>query len=144
MVLFGCVMIQLSFSQANEYSLPGLNSRLDEVKPSLSSSVNPDLGPSVSQSYPVGKIKCHTVRLYAAEPLLQLRGFEVCKRMRKTTNTACAIDQNMCENKKKKQTKKLSVNTFLIPFHSELNRWYDGVIKAEQLSSVCVFAEQAG
>ncbi|KAK1881171.1 Paired box protein Pax-2a [Dissostichus eleginoides] len=38
--------------QANEYS-PGLNSRLDEVKPSLSSSVNPDLGPSVSQSYPV-------------------------------------------------------------------------------------------
>ncbi|KAJ4940607.1 hypothetical protein JOQ06_026904, partial [Pogonophryne albipinna] len=39
--------------QANEYSLPGLNSRLDEVKPSLSSSINPDLGPSVSQSYPV-------------------------------------------------------------------------------------------
>ncbi|KAI9546794.1 Paired box protein Pax-2a [Dissostichus eleginoides] len=43
--------------QANEYSLPGLNSRLDEVKPSLSSSVNPDLGPSVSQSYPVAAIK---------------------------------------------------------------------------------------
>ncbi|XP_054454469.1 paired box protein Pax-2a-like isoform X2 [Anoplopoma fimbria] len=39
--------------QANEYSLPALNSSLDEVKPSLSSSVNPDLGPSVSQSYPV-------------------------------------------------------------------------------------------
>ncbi|XP_029312052.1 paired box protein Pax-2a-like isoform X2 [Cottoperca gobio] len=39
--------------QANEYSLPGLHSSLDEVKPSLSSSVNPDLGPSVSQSYPV-------------------------------------------------------------------------------------------
>lgn len=55
-------MIQLSFSQANEYSLPALNSGLDEVKPSLSSSANPDLGPSVSQSYPVGKIKSHTVR----------------------------------------------------------------------------------
>ncbi|KAG7228018.1 hypothetical protein INR49_005640 [Caranx melampygus] len=40
--------------QANEYSLPALNSSLDEVKPSLSSSANPDLGPSVSQSYPVG------------------------------------------------------------------------------------------
>ncbi|KAK5617531.1 Paired box protein Pax-2a, partial [Crenichthys baileyi] len=39
--------------QANEYSLPVLNSSLDEVKPSLSSSANPDLGPSVSQSYPV-------------------------------------------------------------------------------------------
>ncbi|XP_029954421.1 paired box protein Pax-2b isoform X8 [Salarias fasciatus] len=39
--------------QANEYSLPALNSSLDEVKPSLSSSANPDLGPSVSQSYPV-------------------------------------------------------------------------------------------
>lgn len=67
-------MIQLSFSQANEYSLPALNSSLDEVKPSLSSSANPDLGPSVSQSYPVGKIKCRTVRLYAAAPPLQLRG----------------------------------------------------------------------
>lgn len=54
-------MIQLSFSQANEYTLPGLNSSLDEVKPSLSSSANPDLGPSVSQSYPVGKTKHHTV-----------------------------------------------------------------------------------
>ncbi|XP_029933665.1 paired box protein Pax-2a-like isoform X3 [Myripristis murdjan] len=39
--------------QTNEYSLPALNSGLDEVKPSLSSSANPDLGPSVSQSYPV-------------------------------------------------------------------------------------------
>ncbi|XP_056286519.1 paired box protein Pax-2a-like isoform X4 [Pseudoliparis swirei] len=39
--------------QANEYSLPALNSSLNEVKPSLSSSVHPDLGPSVSQSYPV-------------------------------------------------------------------------------------------
>ncbi|XP_061562292.1 paired box protein Pax-2a-like [Phycodurus eques] len=39
--------------QANEYSLPGLNSSLDEVKPSLSSNANPELGPSVSQSYPV-------------------------------------------------------------------------------------------
>lgn len=77
-------MIQLSFSQANEYSLPALNSSLDEGKPSLSSSANPDLGPSVSQSYPVGKIKCHTVRLYAAEPQLQLRGFEQCKRTRKS------------------------------------------------------------
>ncbi|XP_034068155.1 paired box protein Pax-2b isoform X2 [Gymnodraco acuticeps] len=46
--------------QANEYSLPGLNSRLDEVKPSLSSSVNPDLGPSVSQSYPVGRDMSNT------------------------------------------------------------------------------------
>lgn len=55
-------MIQLSFSQANEYTLPGLNSSLDEVKPSLSSSANPDLGPSVSQSYPVGKSKRRAVR----------------------------------------------------------------------------------
>ncbi|CAL8310101.1 unnamed protein product, partial [Boreogadus saida] len=40
--------------QANEYSLPALNTGgMDEVKPSLSSSANPDLGPSVSQSYPV-------------------------------------------------------------------------------------------
>lgn len=87
-------MIQLSFSQANEYSLPALNSSLDEVKPSLSSSANPDLGPSVSQSYPVGKIMCHTVRLYAAKPQLQLRekvgGVEQCKRPR--PNNACAID----------------------------------------------------
>ncbi|XP_061667142.1 paired box protein Pax-2a-like isoform X3 [Syngnathoides biaculeatus] len=40
--------------QANEYSVPGLNSSLDEVKPSLSSNANPELGPGVSQSYPVG------------------------------------------------------------------------------------------
>ncbi|XP_023663927.1 paired box protein Pax-2-B isoform X1 [Paramormyrops kingsleyae] len=39
--------------QANEYSLPALNSGLDEVKPSLSASTNPELGPNVSQSYPV-------------------------------------------------------------------------------------------
>ncbi|KAJ8284867.1 hypothetical protein COCON_G00037170 [Conger conger] len=39
--------------QASEYSLPALNPGLDEVKPSLSSSANPDLGPNVSQSYPV-------------------------------------------------------------------------------------------
>ncbi|XP_030196607.1 paired box protein Pax-2b isoform X2 [Gadus morhua] len=40
--------------QANEYSLPALNTGgMDEVKPSLSSSANPDLGPSVSQNYPV-------------------------------------------------------------------------------------------
>ncbi|MFT7807200.1 paired box protein Pax-2 isoform X1 [Arapaima gigas] len=39
--------------QANEYSLPALNPGLDEVKPSLSASSNPDLGPNVSQSYPV-------------------------------------------------------------------------------------------
>nr|XP_061807265.1 paired box protein Pax-2a-like [Nerophis lumbriciformis] len=39
--------------QANEYTLPGLNSSLDEVKPSLSSNANPELGPSVSQSYPL-------------------------------------------------------------------------------------------
>ncbi|KAL3967857.1 NLR family CARD domain containing 5 [Sarotherodon galilaeus] len=50
----------VKLEQANEYSLPALNSSLDEGKPSLSSSANPDLGPSVSQSYPVGKIKCHT------------------------------------------------------------------------------------
>lgn len=62
-------MIQLSFSQANEYSLPALNSSLDEVKPSLSSSANPDLGPSVSQSYPVGKIKCR-----ASTPLASAEG----------------------------------------------------------------------
>uniref|UniRef100_A0A3P9MYE3 Paired box 2b n=3 Tax=Poeciliinae TaxID=586240 RepID=A0A3P9MYE3_POERE len=46
--------------QANEYSLPVLNSSLDEVKPSLSSSANPDLGPSVSQSYPVGRDMANT------------------------------------------------------------------------------------
>ncbi|XP_077092933.1 paired box protein Pax-2a isoform X11 [Siphateles boraxobius] len=39
--------------QANEYSLPPLNPGLDEVKPSLSTSVSSDLGSSVSQSYPV-------------------------------------------------------------------------------------------
>ncbi|KAG9345960.1 hypothetical protein JZ751_007775, partial [Albula glossodonta] len=39
--------------QASEYSLPALNPGLDEVKPSLSSSSNADLGPNVSQSYPV-------------------------------------------------------------------------------------------
>uniref|UniRef100_A0A672QBA6 Paired box protein Pax-2a n=1 Tax=Sinocyclocheilus grahami TaxID=75366 RepID=A0A672QBA6_SINGR len=45
--------------QANEYSLPALNPGLDEVKPSLSTSVSSDLGSSVSQSYPVvtGKIR---------------------------------------------------------------------------------------
>ncbi|KAM7381483.1 hypothetical protein PAMA_012364 [Pampus argenteus] len=48
--------------QANEYSLPALNSSLDEVKPSLSSSANPDLGPSVSQSYPVGLPPYHYTR----------------------------------------------------------------------------------
>lgn len=82
-------MIQLSFSQANEYSLPALNSSLDEVKPSLSSSANPDLGPSVSQSYPVGKIKCHTVCHYAAEPQLQLRGFGHCKRQGPNKQPLC-------------------------------------------------------
>ncbi|KAI3364800.1 hypothetical protein L3Q82_000993 [Scortum barcoo] len=46
--------------QANEYSLPALNSSLDEVKPSLSSSANPDLGPSVSQSYTVGRDMANT------------------------------------------------------------------------------------
>ncbi|XP_028332631.1 paired box protein Pax-2a-like [Gouania willdenowi] len=46
--------------QANEYSLPALNSSLDEVKPSLSSRANPDLGPSVSQSYPVGRDMTNT------------------------------------------------------------------------------------
>ncbi|XP_048089473.1 paired box protein Pax-2b isoform X7 [Alosa alosa] len=40
--------------QANEYSLPTLNTGLDDVKPSLSSNANAELGPSVSQSYPVG------------------------------------------------------------------------------------------
>lgn len=34
----------------------------------------------------------------------------------------------MCENKSK--AKKLSVKMFLMPFHSELKRWYDDVIKA--------------
>lgn len=50
------------------------------------------------------------------------------------TNNACAIDtekrmkMKMCENKN--EAKKLSVKTFLMPFHSELKRWYDDVIKA--------------
>ncbi|XP_038128628.1 paired box protein Pax-2b isoform X6 [Cyprinodon tularosa] len=52
--------------QANEYSLPVLNSSLDEVKPSLSSSANPDLGPSVSQSYPAG---IWPTQLYPGIPL---------------------------------------------------------------------------
>ncbi|KAG9344629.1 hypothetical protein JZ751_011301 [Albula glossodonta] len=39
--------------QGNEYSLPTLTPGLDEVKPSLSASSSSDLGPSVSQSYPV-------------------------------------------------------------------------------------------
>ncbi|XP_062286058.1 paired box protein Pax-2a isoform X2 [Scomber scombrus] len=39
--------------QANEYSLPSLNSGLEDVKPSLSSSGSSDLASSVSQSYSV-------------------------------------------------------------------------------------------
>ncbi|XP_077586370.1 paired box protein Pax-2a isoform X2 [Stigmatopora nigra] len=39
--------------QANEYSLPSLNSGLEDVKPSLSSSGGSDLASSVSQSYSV-------------------------------------------------------------------------------------------
>uniref|UniRef100_A0A3Q2W672 Paired box 2b n=1 Tax=Haplochromis burtoni TaxID=8153 RepID=A0A3Q2W672_HAPBU len=50
----------VKLEQANEYSLPALNSSLDEGKPSLSSSANPDLGPSVSQSYPVGRDMANT------------------------------------------------------------------------------------
>uniref|UniRef100_W5KCI8 Paired box 2b n=1 Tax=Astyanax mexicanus TaxID=7994 RepID=W5KCI8_ASTMX len=46
--------------QASEYALPGLNSGLDEVKPSLSSSSSSDLGPSVSQNYPVGRDMANT------------------------------------------------------------------------------------
>lgn len=42
--------------QTPEYTLPALNPGLDEVKPSLSSSSSSDLGATVSQSYPVGKI----------------------------------------------------------------------------------------
>lgn len=49
---------ELSFSslpQGNEYSLPALTPGLDEVKSSLSTSANPDLGTNVSgpQTYPV-------------------------------------------------------------------------------------------
>uniref|UniRef100_UPI0037E71FE1 paired box protein Pax-2a isoform X1 n=1 Tax=Semicossyphus pulcher TaxID=241346 RepID=UPI0037E71FE1 len=39
--------------QANEYSLPSLNSGLEDVKPSLSSSASSELASSVSQSYSV-------------------------------------------------------------------------------------------
>ncbi|XP_029691326.1 paired box protein Pax-2a isoform X18 [Takifugu rubripes] len=39
--------------QANEYSLPSLNTGLEDVKPSLSSSASSDLASSVSQSYSV-------------------------------------------------------------------------------------------
>uniref|UniRef100_A0A8C4EL82 Paired box 2a n=1 Tax=Dicentrarchus labrax TaxID=13489 RepID=A0A8C4EL82_DICLA len=39
--------------QANEYSLPSLNSGLEDVKPSLSTSASSDLASSVSQSYSV-------------------------------------------------------------------------------------------
>ena len=58
------------FLQANEYShshsLSSLNPGLDgEVKPSLSSSSNQNLGPSVSvtQSYSVGKTQSQTLVL---------------------------------------------------------------------------------
>lgn len=40
-------------SQANEYSLPSLNTGLEDVKPSLSTSASSDLASSVSQSYSV-------------------------------------------------------------------------------------------
>ncbi|XP_073671079.1 paired box protein Pax-2b isoform X5 [Paramisgurnus dabryanus] len=43
--------------QASEYNLPSLNAGLDEVK---SSSTTSDLGPSVSQSYPVGRDMANT------------------------------------------------------------------------------------
>uniref|UniRef100_A0A3B4CZE6 Paired domain-containing protein n=1 Tax=Pygocentrus nattereri TaxID=42514 RepID=A0A3B4CZE6_PYGNA len=46
--------------QASEYALPALNAGLDEVKPSLSSSSSSDLGPSVSQNYPVGRDMANT------------------------------------------------------------------------------------
>uniref|UniRef100_A0A3B4U9T0 Paired box 2a n=2 Tax=Seriola TaxID=8160 RepID=A0A3B4U9T0_SERDU len=39
--------------QANEYSLPSLNTGLEDVKPSLSTSASSDLASSVSQSYSV-------------------------------------------------------------------------------------------
>ncbi|XP_036402227.1 paired box protein Pax-2a-like [Megalops cyprinoides] len=39
--------------QANEYPLPALNPGPEEVKPSLSANGGSDVGPSVSQSYPV-------------------------------------------------------------------------------------------
>lgn len=39
--------------QANEYSLPTLNTGLEDVKPSLSTSASSDLASSVSQSYSV-------------------------------------------------------------------------------------------
>lgn len=45
-----------SLPQGNEYSLPALTPGLDEVKSSLSTSANPDLGNNVSggpQAYPV-------------------------------------------------------------------------------------------
>lgn len=58
---------ELSFSslpQGNEYSLPALTPGLDEVKSSLSTSANPDLGTNVSgpQTYPVvtGKLPDRT------------------------------------------------------------------------------------
>lgn len=58
---------KLSFSslpQGNEYSLPALTPGLDEVKSSLSTSANPDLGTNVSgpQTYPVvtGKLPDQT------------------------------------------------------------------------------------
>ncbi|TSL04193.1 Paired box protein Pax-2a [Bagarius yarrelli] len=46
--------------QSTEYGLPALNSGLDEVKASLSSSSSSDLGASVSQSYPVGRDMANT------------------------------------------------------------------------------------
>lgn len=39
--------------QANEYSLPSLNTGLEDVKPSLSTSASSELASSVSQSYSV-------------------------------------------------------------------------------------------
>lgn len=49
-----CFCTRLVFCpQANEYSLPSLNTGLEDVKPSLSTSASSDLASSVSQSYSV-------------------------------------------------------------------------------------------
>ena len=63
---------------------------MDEVKPSLSSSANPDLGPSVSQNYPVGKINVLVVEIKGPPPSAPGAAFTLCWFLRATTTAATA------------------------------------------------------
>ncbi|TNN83774.1 Paired box protein Pax-2a [Liparis tanakae] len=55
----GSLNVPRTLTSSLHRSTSNLNS-LNEVKPSLSSIVHPDLGPSVSQSYPVGRDMSNT------------------------------------------------------------------------------------